>query len=53
VIINITVMWEMRLCVTGETEKTKPAIDNLRSICDVYLKVLCLFEVIDLLKHPE
>jgi circadian clock protein KaiB len=43
----------MRLYIAGETQSSKHAIDNLRDICDEYLKDRCEIEVIDLKKHPE
>jgi circadian clock protein KaiB len=46
-------MWELHLYVSGETARTRVAIDNLRNICDIYLKDRCHIEVIDLQKHPE
>jgi circadian clock protein KaiB len=51
--IHITEMWEMRLYVAGETERSRHAIDNLKDICDIYLKDRCHIEVIDLRTHPE
>jgi len=43
----------MQLYIAGENETSRHAIDNLRSICDEYLKDRCEIEVIDLRKHPE
>jgi circadian clock protein KaiB len=51
--IAISDLWVMRLYIAGETESSKHAIQNLRSICDEYLKDRCEIEVVDLRKHPE
>lgn len=45
--------WELRLYVAGETAKTGRAIDNLKKICEEYLKGQYHIEVIDLLKTPK
>ncbi len=50
---GMTEIWEMRLYVAGETDRTRNALDNLRNLCDIYLKDRCHIEVVDLRKHPE
>jgi circadian clock protein KaiB len=49
----ITDTWVMRLYIAGETETSKHAVQNLRNICDEYLKDRCEIEIVDLKKHPE
>jgi hypothetical protein len=38
--------------IAGETGTAKRAVENLRAICDEYLKDRCEIEVIGLEKHP-
>ncbi len=45
--------WELRLYVAGNTPKSIKAFDNLRSICEEYLKGQYHIEVIDLLRNPQ
>ncbi|HEY3422418.1 MAG TPA: circadian clock KaiB family protein [Methanocellaceae archaeon] len=45
--------WEIRIYVAGETEKSRAAIDNLRKVCEEYLKGRYHIEVVDLMKHPQ
>jgi circadian clock protein KaiB len=45
--------WDLKIYVAGETSKSKAAIDNLRKVCDEYLKGRYHIEVIDLLKNPQ
>jgi circadian clock protein KaiB len=49
----ITDTWVMRLYIAGETETSKHAVQNLKSICDEYLKDRCEIEIVDIKKHPE
>ncbi|MCF6147367.1 MAG: circadian clock protein KaiB [Candidatus Kuenenia sp.] len=43
----------LRLYVTGNTERSKLAIVNLRSICENELHGMYSLEVIDILEHPQ
>ena len=43
----------LRLYVTGDTERSKQAIVNLRSICENELKGTYKLEVIDIIKNPQ
>lgn len=45
--------WQLRLYVTGETEKSRRAFSNLKEICETHLKARYRITVIDLLKHPQ
>ena len=46
-------LWQLRLYVTGQTQKSKTAFDNLKTICETNLKGSYDIEVIDLLKQPQ
>jgi len=48
-----TSVWELRLYVAGETEKSKTALANLQAICDEHLPGRYQVEVVDLLKNPQ
>jgi circadian clock protein KaiB len=43
----------LRLYVTGMTKKSMAAIDNVKKICDEYLKGRCELEVIDIYQQPN
>ena len=43
----------LRIYVAGETEKSRRAIQNLKDICEEYLKGQYEIEVIDLVKNPQ
>jgi circadian clock protein KaiB len=45
--------WELKIYVAGETEKSRVAIENLRKVCDEYLRGRYHIEVIDLMKNPQ
>lgn len=45
--------WWLRLYVAGQTPRSLTAFQNLRRICDEYLKGEYEIEVIDLLKNPQ
>lgn len=45
--------WELKIYVAGETDKSRAAIENLRKVCEQYLKERYHIEVIDLMKHPQ
>jgi len=42
----------LRLYVSGMTERSMKAIQNIRKICDEQLKDLCDLQVIDIYKQP-
>jgi len=46
-------VWELRLYVAGQTEKSVSAIENLRRLCVEYLPGRYKLEVIDLLRDPQ
>ncbi len=43
----------LRLYVTGMSEKSKTAIQNIKQICDDHLDGRYELEVIDIYRHPE
>jgi circadian clock protein KaiB len=45
--------WILRLYVAGQTPNSLVAFDNLRKICEDYLKCQYTIEVIDLKKNPQ
>lgn len=45
--------WQLRLYVTGQTDKSLLAFSNLRKICETHLKGRYRIEVVDLLKRPQ
>ena len=46
-------VWELRLYVAGQTERSIAAIDNLKRICEQHLPGKYKIELIDLLKNPQ
>ncbi len=46
-------LWQLRLYVTGQTDKSLTAFANLKRICETHLKGRYRITVIDLLKHPQ
>ena len=46
-------LWQLRLYVTGQTDKSLTALANLKKICESRLKGHYRIKVIDLLKHPH
>ena len=48
-----TAVWELRLYIAGETERSKAALANLQAICDEHLAGRYQVEVVDLLKNPQ
>lgn len=46
-------VWDLRLYVAGQTEKSIAAIENLRRICEEHLPGKYKIEVVDLLLNPE
>lgn len=45
--------FKLRLYVTGRTQQSQRAIDNLRTICEADLKGDYEVDVIDVLEHPS
>ena len=46
-------LWELRLYVAGQTDKSVLALANLKKFCENYLKGEYSIEVIDLIKNPQ
>ena len=46
-------LWELRLYVAGQTEKSVMALNNLKNICESHLKGQYSIEVVDLLRKPQ
>lgn len=46
-------IWNLRLYVAGQTQKSITAFANLKTICDEHLAGKYRIELIDLLKHPQ
>ena len=46
-------LWELRLYIAGQTQKSVTAFANLKRICEEHLKGKYRIEVIDLLKNPQ
>lgn len=46
-------IWNLRLYVAGQTQKSITAFANLKKICDEHLAGKYQIEVIDLLKNPR
>ena len=46
-------LWQLRLYVTGQTDKSLMALANLKRICESQLKGHYQITVIDLLKQPQ
>jgi circadian clock protein KaiB len=46
-------VWNLRLYVAGQTNKSLTAFDNLKKICEEYLSGKYHIEVIDLLEQPQ
>ena len=46
-------VWNLRLYVAGHTPKSVAAFDNLKRLCEEYLKGKYHLEVVDLLKQPQ
>ena len=45
--------WELRLYVTGSSPKCLRAVENLRLVCEQYLRGRYHIEVVDLLENPR
>jgi circadian clock protein KaiB len=46
-------IWELRLYVAGQTQKSMNAFSNLKRICEEHLEGKYTIEVIDLCKTPQ
>jgi circadian clock protein KaiB len=46
-------MWELRLYVAGQTQKSLTAFANLKKLCEERLPGKYKIEVVDLLKNPQ
>jgi circadian clock protein KaiB len=46
-------IWELRLYVAGQTQKSMTAFANLKKICEEHLKGKYTIEIIDLCKNPQ
>jgi circadian clock protein KaiB len=46
-------IWELKLYVAGNTQKSIAALKNLQKYCEEYLQGKYRIEVIDLLKKPQ
>jgi circadian clock protein KaiB len=46
-------VWKLRLYVAGQTPKSIRAFDNVKVLCEEYLKGRYQIEVIDLRKNPQ
>lgn len=46
-------IWELRLYVAGQTQKSVTAFANLKKICEEYLEGKYRIEVIDLVENPQ
>lgn len=46
-------VWELRLYVAGQTEKSVKAFSNLKKICEEHLAGKYRIEVVDLVKSPQ
>ena len=46
-------MWNLRLYIAGQTERSLSALSNLEAICERHLRGKYQIEVIDLLKTPQ
>ncbi len=45
--------WALKLYVAGKTGRSVDAFNNLKAICEEYLKGLYTIEIIDLLEKPQ
>lgn len=46
-------MWELRLYVAGQTQRSLAAFANLKKICDEHLEGQYRIEIVDLLEQPQ
>ncbi len=46
-------MWNLKLYVAGQTQKSVAAFANLTRICETYVKCRYKIEVVDLLENPQ
>lgn len=45
-------IWELRLYIAGQTDRTATALDNLKRICEEHLSGRYRLEIVDLLQNP-
>ncbi|KKD36611.1 circadian clock KaiB family protein [Limnoraphis robusta] len=45
--------WEFKLYVAGHTDRSIKAFENLKKVCEEYLREQYNIEVIDLLENPQ
>lgn len=45
--------WQLKLYITGKTDKSETALLNINKYCTEHLNSNYNIEIIDLLKHPE
>ena len=50
---GVTVKWELRLYVAGQTAKSVEAFRNLKRICEEHLAGEYRIEIVDLLQNPQ
>lgn len=43
----------LQLYVSGMSQKSMLAIENIKRLCDTHLQGICSLEIIDLYKNPE
>lgn len=46
-------VWELRLYVAGETQRSRAAFENLKRLCEEHVPGQYVIELIDLLKTPQ
>ena len=46
-------VWNLRLYIAGQTEKSRAALANLKVICEEHLQGKYNIEVIDLVRRPQ
>lgn len=46
-------LFELRLYVAGQTQKSLTALANLKKYCEEHLQGKYKIEIVDLLKHPQ
>lgn len=50
---DLTMLWELRLYVAGQTPKSITAFANLKRICEEHLSGQYRIEIIDLIENPQ
>jgi len=46
-------IWQLRLYVTGQTQRSQTALSNLKEVCEAHLEARYRITVVDLLKQPQ